>query len=48
MFRRLISSPSSGTGSEGAREDTHPVGSHPDGDRSSIWEAAISERFILK
>jgi len=48
MFRRWISSPSSGTGNAGARENTHPVGPHPGGDRSSISEAAVSERFILK
>jgi hypothetical protein len=48
MFRWLISSPSSGTGNEGARENTHPVGSHPAGGRSSIWEIAISECFVLK
>ena len=32
----------------GPRENTHPVGSHNDGERSSIWEVAISECFILK
>jgi hypothetical protein len=47
MFRWLISSPSSGTGNEGARENKHPVDSHTDGNRSGLWEVAISEYFIV-